>query len=140
MAWSLSAGVYAFVCATAMVALLLSPVSRALGPGPAGYRAVSMAAPVAVVGAVVWWAVVERRGGRAYPLGAASGLATAFLTVLFWVLAYAAVWGAGSVSRTVDVVSLAGSLIAFVLAVTLPAGVVAGVALLYARRRLGGES
>ena len=55
--------------------------------------------------------------------GGAAGFLTALLTVLCWVMVFALVWGP--------------SLVGFGVAVTLPPAVVAGVALMYARRRFG---
>jgi len=133
--WSLLAGVYAFLCSVVLL-VVLSPVSdslvKLLGL-PEGYSAVLLAAPVLVVGAVVWWAVVEWREAYTYPLGAVYGLATALATATVWVLVFAAVWG-------VSLVLAGGILVVFVVAVTVPAGLVVGVPLMAARRLTGGAS
>jgi hypothetical protein len=132
--WSLVAGVYAFLCG-AVLLLLLSPVNNFLGEllGFSGaYSTFLLAGPALVFGAVVWSSAVERRSAYTYPFGALFGAATALLTMLFWLLVFALVWG-------VPLVRTGGVLIAFVLAVVVPAGLVSGVPMMYARQRLPGR-
>lgn len=132
--WSLLAGAYTFLCSS----LVLGPLGAVsdtlltvLGL-PETYAAVLVPASSAAVGAVCWWALVERRAAYAYPFGALFGLVTAVVTVLGWTVAVAVVWG----PRTVLLAG--GVVIGFVLALTAPIGAVAGLPLLYARRRFGG--
>lgn len=125
------AGVYEFFCATVLL-LLLSPISNLLVEIlslPADFSALVLAGPVAFIGAVVWWAVVERRNGRTYLLGGAVGALTALLTVVFWVLVFVKVWGTSLV--------LSGwMLVSFVLGISVLVASVTGVPMMYARRRL----
>ncbi|WP_424004696.1 hypothetical protein ACOZ4I_08260 [Haloarcula salina] len=134
VAWSLLAGAYAFVCSS-LVLLPLSVVAdtllTVLGLQSA-YAAVLLPASAGVVGAVGWWALVERRAAQSYLLGALFGLVTAVVTVSLWTLAVLVVWG----PRTV---LLAGVVVVgFALAVTAPIGAVGGLPLMYARRRFDG--
>lgn len=130
--WSLYAGLYAFLCG----GLLLLPLGfvahtlvKVLGL-PTSFTSVLVPGTGAVVGAVVWWVVVERRDAYTYLAGGAVGVLTALFTALLWALVIAVVWGP-------EFLLLAGTLlvIAFVLAVSAPLAFVAGIPLMYARRR-----
>lgn len=131
--WSASAGLCAF-CSAVVLLLFLDPVAGTLAKLvglPSGYAPAAMAAPTAVVGAAVWWAIVERRRRYRYGPGVLFGVSVAALTVLFWVLAFTVVWGPRLV--------LSGwFVVAFVLAVTSPVGCLTGLSMMYARRRLDG--
>lgn len=131
--WSVVAGCYLFLMATA-VALLLSDVLTLFGEViglPTGYGLVILASPALPIGATAWWAVVERRGAYAHLRGALVGLLTALLTGLVWVARFVAVWGVEMVA--VDVVTLLAS---FVVGVAAVAGAIVGLPLIHARRRL----
>jgi hypothetical protein len=126
--WSVGAGGYALFCSLLVLAPL-SSVTRVLVqllPGPE--LPPLFALPVPVLGAVVRWAVVERRGSDGYLGCALAGALTGLLTVLCWILAFVIVWSA-------PVVGVGGILIAFVLAVVVPAGAVAALPLTALRRR-----
>lgn len=127
--WSLIAGGYLFVCA-AVLLLLISQVASLVADLLALPSAslLWLAAPVPVVGAAVWWALVERRDAYTYPLGGAVGLITALCTVLLWILRGVFVWGH-------EMVLTGWPLVFAVLVPTVPAGLLAGVPLMYARRR-----
>lgn len=129
--WSVAAGGYAFLIGTILLATI-QPTSETLlnilGVRT-GYSMFLMAAPATFVGAVVWWAVVEWRGAYSYPRGALFGGLTALTTVATWVLKFLEVWG-------FELVATGWFLVAFVLAVTGVGGLVSGVPLMYARRRL----
>lgn len=131
--WSIYAGFYLFACATA-TALLLSDVlgllAEVLGL-PAAYWMVVLASPALVVGAVAWWAAVERRRSYTYLLGSAVGLVTALLTALLWTARFVASWGFEMLA--VPAVSVLATVVVGVAAV---AGGLAGLPLVYARRRL----
>lgn len=132
MKWSAYAGVYAFLCGVVLL-VLLRPVADTLVrllALPAGYSVFLLAGPVTVIGAGVWWAVVERRGEYTYRLGGIVGMLTALFTVLLWVLLFAIVWGPVSVLA-------GGVLVFFVLVVSAPVAFIAGLPLMYARHRLG---
>lgn len=125
--WSLYAGAYAFLCSTVLL-LLLSPISNTLGmllSLPPRISAFVLVAPVAFLGAIDWWGLVERRNAYTYSLGAIYGVVMATSAVLFWVLVFAIVWGA-------SLVLVGGVLVVFV--VSLPAAVIMGIPLMYARR------
>lgn len=127
------AGLYMFVCATA-TALLLDEVLALLADViglPTPYWMAVLASPVLVVGAVVWWAVVERRDSYSYLLGGTFGPVTALLTGLLWTGRFASLWGIEMLA--VEIVSL---LVVFVLGLAVVAGALAGLPLMYARRRL----
>lgn len=129
--WSLLAGVYVYLWGTVTLSLL-SPLPRTIGPLaglPEAYASYLMAAPAVVIGAALWWALVERPAAYGYAFGAAFGLLTAALTVLAWVLRYVDVWG-------LELVRTGWLLIAAVLVVTGVAGLVGGLPFMYARRRL----
>jgi len=134
--WSLLAGAYVFVCSS-LVVLPLGAVADTLLTVlglPESYAAVLVPGSGALVGAVGWWALVERRAAYSYLFGALFGLVTAVVTVLGWTLAVSVVWG----PRTV---LLAGVVvIGFVLAITAPFGAVAGLPMMYARRRFDGHA
>jgi hypothetical protein len=135
MLWSLCAGGYAFGCAAALVSFLGNPVETVATALtlPADGSAVFVAAPAAAFGAVGWWVLVERRRTHSYLAGGAVGLVTALLTVAFWTVWAAAVWGP-------RLVPVAGLLVGAALAVSLPVGVVAGVPLMIVRRRVGAST
>lgn len=83
----------------------------------------------AILGAVLWWGVVERRDSYTYLTGGLVGLSTALLTVFIWSLVVAIVDGPWAILA-------AGIVVGFVILVAAPAGAVAGVPLMYARLRL----
>jgi hypothetical protein len=125
------AGVYTFLCSIVLL-LLLYPISNTLVQIlglPTGLSTFLLAGPVAVLGAVVWWAVVERPKKYTYRFGMVFGLLTVLATVLFWVLVFSVVWGP-------SLVLTGWFLIVFVLVVSIPVGFVTGVTGMYARRRL----
>jgi hypothetical protein len=130
-AWSLCAGGYAFGCAAALVSFLGAPVETvATALTLPSDSAVLVAAPATPFGAVVWWALVERRRAHSYLAGGAAGLVTALLTVALWTVWAATVWGP-------RLVWVAGILVGAALAVSLPVGAAAGVPLMIVRRRVG---
>lgn len=129
--WSIAAGGYAFLCGTALLATMqpTSEILLGLLGSPPGPPMVLMAAPSALFGAVVWRAVVERRGAYSYVRGAVFGGITALATVFAWILAFLETWG-------FDLVATGWFVIAWVLAMTVMGGLVGGLPLMYARRRL----
>jgi hypothetical protein len=134
-AWSVLAGLHAFLSAVVVV-LFLGPVAATLATTlglPAGRAPIEMAVPAAVIGAITWWAIAERQRRYRYGLGALFGVSVAVLTVLFWVLVFVAVWGPRLVLSGWFVVAL-------VLAVTAVAGLLTGLLLMHARRQLMARS
>jgi hypothetical protein len=130
--WSLYAGVYAFLCAAVLVRVL-APISTTLIELlnlPGSYAGVVLALPVVGIGTAVWWALVERRNRFTYSLGAATGLTTALLTVVFWSLAFAVVWDFA-------VLLAGGVLVALVSLVVAPVASVVGVLMMSIRHRRG---
>lgn len=87
------------------------------------------ASPSLAIGAVVWWTLVERREADTYPIGGAFGLVTAILTGFLWTVRFVSGWG-------VEMALALPVLIGFVLGVTVIAGALAGLPLMYVRRRL----
>lgn len=130
--WSLFAGLYVFGWAT-VTALALDQVLTLLASVvglPGRYSAIVFPAPALLVGAVTWWALVERRGGYSYPLGAAFGLLTALLTGLLWTAWFVTVWGVEMlVIREVAIIA------AFVIGFGVVVGGISGISLMYARRQ-----
>lgn len=126
---SLYAGSYLFlwavvlVVATSQVTGLVAEVLVV----PAG-STVWLAIPVPVIGAVVWWALVERQGTTSYVVGSIVGLGTAVLTLLVWILVGVLVWG-------LEGVLVGWPLIIAVLVPTIPIALVAGLSVMYARCR-----
>lgn len=135
--WAASAGVYMFLCAT-VVAIALDDVLSLLADViglPAAFAMSLLAAPAVPAGALVWWAIVERRGSRAYLVGGTYGALTALLTWACWTVGFVSVW-----SRKLLTAGPVPSLVGFVLAFVLVAGTLAGLPLMYARRRLPNTS
>lgn len=131
--WSIAAGGYAFLCGTVLMASL-HPITGTLAGlfgVEFGRPSLLLASPATLLGATVWWAVVERRGTYSYLRGALFGGLTAVATVVAWVLRSLQVWG-------LELVATGWFVVAWMLAMTAVAGLVAGVPLVYARRRLTG--
>ena len=129
--WSIYAGSAAFIAGAVAVGSLgaiARTLSTVLGL-PTGSAAVLLPGPGAVVGGVVWWAVVERRGAVDYLSGGAAGVLTVLLTVGFWTLLVALVYGSGVifVGETLLVIAIA-------VGVTTPIGAVMGLAVTAACR------
>jgi hypothetical protein len=134
-AWSLVAGCYAFLCG-AVLMVGTQPVAGTLAGVlgiETGYPALLMAGPAALLGAGVWWAVVERQRAYSYRRGALFGGLTALATVAAWVLRSLEVWG-------FELVATGWFVIAWLLATTGIAGLLVGVPLMYARRRQVGDA
>ena len=134
--WSLSAGFYMFLCAV-VVALLLSDVLSLLADAiglSMGYWMFVVASPAFAIGAVVWWATIERRNSYSYLIGGVFGLVTALFTGLLWTAQFVRFWGVEMAD-----VPVVGFLIVFVLGLTAIAGVVVSLPLMYARRRLSSD-
>lgn len=128
--WAVAAGAYAFLCSTVLL-WRMGAVTDALGqllPFSTGPPAVFLALPVPAVGAVAWWAIVERVSAYSYLRGAAAGAVTALGTLLCWLVVYAFVWGP-------RLVATGGILIALVLVVTVPTAALVMLPLLYVRRQ-----
>lgn len=122
-----------FVCGT-VTALLLSDVLVLLADViglSTEYWTVVLASPVLVVGTVVWWLAIERRGSYSYLSGGLFGFLTALLTGLLWTVQFVRYWGVEMVE-----VPMVGLLISFVLGFVAVVGTLSGIPLLYARRRL----
>lgn len=133
MRWSLYAGLYMFFCGTATAYLLndvLALLASVIGL-PEDYAMAILASPALVLGAVVWWAVVERRGSYSYLIGSTFGVLTAVVTGLLWTVRFVSFWGIEML--TVEMISL---LVVFVLGIVAIAGAITGLPLMYARRRL----
>jgi len=131
--WSLYAGVYAFLCGVALIVPLgavAKTVVRILTLPPA-LTVVLVPGSGAVLAAGIWWLLVERRGEYTYLLGGAAWLATALLTVALWTVLVAAVYGPMAVA-------VGGVVILVTLLVAGPVAVIAGLPMMYARRRLAG--
>lgn len=134
--WSLCAGLYTFVCGT-VAAFVLSDVLALLADViglRTEYAMVALASPALVIGTVAWWAVVERRSAYTYLRGGTFGLVTALLTGLLWTARFVTVWGFEMLA-----VPVVPFLVVFVLGVAAVAGVLTGLSLMYARRRLNGR-
>lgn len=131
--WSMYAGLYTFVCGTATAYLLydvLALLADVIGL-PTAYAMVLLASPTLVVGAGAWWTIVERRDSYAYRHGGAFGVVTALLTGLLWTVQFVRVWGLEML-----VIPIGSFLVLLVLGFALIAGLLAGLPLMYARRRL----
>ena len=135
--WSLLAGAYAFCCA-AFTAASLSTVLDLFGEViglPTAFVVPILAAPALLAGALVWWALVERRGTVTYLRGAAFGLLTALITGLVWTARFVSVWSPEMLAA--DPVRL---LVGFVFAAVAVAGILVGLPITYVRRRSRGAS
>lgn len=133
--WSISAGLYMFVCGTTMAFLLddlLSILADVIGV-PTEYSMAILASPALVIGTVAWWTVIERRDSYTYLLGGIFGLVTALLTGVLWTARFVRFWGFEML--TVDGVSL---LVVLVLGLAIVTGFLTGLPLMYARRHLDG--
>lgn len=131
--WSVYAGLYLFVCGTAVAFLfadILVLLASVIGL-PERYALGVLASPAFVVGAVVWWGFVEQPRAYSYLIGGAVGLVTALITGLVWTVRFVTVWGFEMLA--VDAVFL---LVGFVLGMVVIAGGITGLPLMYARRHL----
>lgn len=126
-----------FVCGI-VVALLLSDMLALLADViglSSGYWMVIFASPAFAFGAVVWWAVIERRDLYTYLFGAAFGLITALLTGLLWTVQFIRFWGFEMAE-----IPIIAFFIVFVLGFTAIGGILTALPLMYARRQLNRES
>lgn len=134
--WSAVAGLYTFGWGV-VVSLLLSDIlglfSEVVGlQGP--YWMVVLSSPALLVGAGVWWGLVERRAFFGYRFGALFGLVTALVVGLSWTVRFVDVWGVEMLA-----VPMVAALAALVLGIVAVTGSVVGLPLMYARRQLGRE-
>jgi len=134
--WSVYAGSTLFLAGAVAVALLgaiAKTLLTVLGI-PTAYALVLLPAPSAVLGGVVWWAVVERRQAVDYLSGGAVGVLTVLLTVGIWTLLVALVYGHGVIliGETLLVIGIATG-------VTTSVGASALLPVIYARRRIHGD-
>ncbi|VTT87691.1 hypothetical protein DM2_1025 [Halorubrum sp. DM2] len=135
--WALLAGGYAFACG-ALVAVLLSDVLRLfvdVAGLPAGFPVPLLAAPALVVGPPCWWRLIERRRAFSYRAGAAYGLLTALCTGGLWTGWFVTVWGVEMLAAGPVLL-----IVAFTLGFAAVAGLLVGLPLAYARRRVGGAA
>jgi hypothetical protein len=134
--WAVFAGVYLFLCGTAVAVLLsdlLGLLADVIGLSVA-YWMVLLAGPVGPIGAGVWWLAVERRGAYSYLAATLFGLTATLLTGLLWTGRFIQVW-----SLELAAVRMTGLLILVVLGFTAVSGVLAAVPFMYLRRRVGGR-
>lgn len=125
-----------FICGvvvTLILSDLLSLLADVIGLST-GYWMVIVASPAFAIGAVVWWATVERRQSYSYLVGGAFGLVTALLTGLLWTAQFIRFWGVEMAE-----IPIIGFLILLVLGLTAIAGVAVALPLMYARRRLNSD-
>jgi len=130
--WALVAGAYAFGCATLTAFALSSALglfAEVIGL-PTALSMPLLATPALVAGAVVWWALVERRERVTYVRGAAFGLLTALITGALWTVRFVSVWSVEML--TAGPVPL---LVGFVFGAVAVAGVLVGLPITYVRRR-----
>lgn len=130
--WTLYAGVYVFLVSGILLLPLGPIVDMVLQVLGLSFRLSSLIVPASagMIGAVSWWGIVERREDPWYLSGGIFGLATALLTILFWILLPAIVYGPG-------IVRTAGVVILFTGGLTVPVGIIAGLPLTYGRRQFG---
>ncbi|ESS09641.1 MAG: hypothetical protein A07HN63_00446 [uncultured archaeon A07HN63] len=132
--WSVFAGVYLFLCGTAVAVLLsdlLGLLADVIGLSVEHWMVV-LAGPAAPIGAGVWWIAVERRGAYSYLAATLFGLTATLLTGLLWTGRFIQVW-----SLELAAVRMTGLLILVVLGFTAVSGVLAAVPFMYLRRRVG---
>lgn len=132
--WASYAGLYGFLCGILLL-VPLGVVARTLVEVlamPPALTVIVIPGSGAIVAAIVWWAVVERRAAYTYPFGGVAGLVTVVGTVLLWMTALVVVYGSWTlrIRETLLIIGL-------VVAVAAPVGAVAGLPLMYARRQLG---
>ena len=135
--WSVYAGLYMCICGTVMAILLsdvLSILADAVGL-PSGYWTIVVASPAIAIGAVVWWAVIERHDSHTYRRGIVFGLLTALLTGVLWTGYFITIWGFEMAE-----VPIIAFFIGLVLAFAALAGVLSAIPLMYARHRLDNRS
>lgn len=127
------AGLYMFI-AGVLVSSLLSDILSVLAEVirlPVAYSVVVFACPTLVFGAGAWWAVVERRDACLYRHGVVVGVVTALLTGIVWTTVFVAIWGVEMAA-----IPMVAFLIALVLGIAILVGGLAGLPLIYARRRV----
>ncbi|WP_119821111.1 hypothetical protein [Halalkaliarchaeum desulfuricum] len=126
--WSVYVGIYTFLAGVGLLIplwVIARTVVEILG-APPSFAVILVPGSSAVIGAVVWGAIVEQRNTYTYLLGITGGLVTGVLTVLCWTLVVAAVWG-------LEAVLAARIVILFVLTVVGLVASIAWVPLIYAR-------
>lgn len=123
-------GIYAFFVGTALLlplGIVAKTLLKIIGL-PSSVTGVVLPATIAVIAALMWWAVVERRNQHTYVRGGSAGLLTAAFTVLLWTGIVAIIYGLGAVAA-------AGVVILFVLVVAAPTSFIATLPLIYIRHR-----
>lgn len=127
--WSVSAGIYTFLAGVGLLVPLWIVARTLVGilGLRTGFTAFVVPGSGAVIGTVIWWAIIEHRETYTYLRGGAGGLLTALLTVCFWTLLVAIVWDLLAVQSAMVV-------ILFVLVVVSPVAFVAWLPIIYARR------
>jgi len=130
--WSIYAGSATFIAgamAVAPLGTIAETLLTVLGI-QTDYAIGLLPGPGAIVGSLVWWAVIERPAAYSYRTGGAAGVLTVLLTVGVWTLLVALVYGPGVIviGETVLVIAVA-------LGVTTPVGAGVSLAVMYARRR-----
>jgi hypothetical protein len=118
--WSVYAGIYTFLAGAGLLmplGVIAGTLVEILGL-PTGFTAVLVPGSGTVIGAVVWWVVIEHRNNYTYLLGGTVGLLTALVTVLWWALVVAILYGLSGVL-------VAGVVILFVLVIVGPLAFIA---------------
>ena len=134
--WSLVAGIYLFLCGTAVSVLLsdlLGLLADVIGLS-VGHWAGILASPAVPIGAAVWWVTVGRRGAYSYLAGTSFGFTATLLTGALWTGRFVQVWGVEMAA-----VRMTRLLILVVLGFTAVSGILAAVPFMYLRRRVGGR-
>jgi len=135
--WSVFAGVYAFVLGFGLFRIPLRVVSdviiKLLPVIPNALPAVTFALPLSILGAIFWWAVIERRDAYSYVWSLAFGLLTTLSTLAFWTLVYAAFWGP-------ELVAASAIIVGVVLVVAAPTAILGGPSLMFLRRLIGAKT
>lgn len=128
--WPLYAGLYALLWGLLLfgpLGMVAETLVKVLGiPPTAGQLLVPVSG--AVVGAALWWVVVERRAAYGYLSGGLAGLGTGIATVFGWSGLVSLIYG-------FKALLVAPVVVVFVLAIIAPVSFMAGLPLMYARRR-----
>lgn len=131
--WSAYVAIYAFVVGAGLLVplgVVAETITKVLGVGTES-TGIVVPGSGALIGGIIWWAIVERREAYTFLAGGAAGLVTGGLTVSVWALAGALLYGPGAIL-------VVGPVILFVLGVVSPIACIGLLPMMYARRQLGG--
>lgn len=134
--WPFYAGLYLFICGVGAVFVLsdfISVMADVIGL-PTNHWIIVMPSPAIVIGAVLWWTIVERRDSYMYVIGSGFGFLTGVVTAGVWAGLFVHAWGVKMLAVPTNVL-----LIALSLGFAAVIGALMSLPLMYARRWVHSE-